>query len=266
MKYNIAVIQLKISDKDPRKNIENIELFIKKAKEQNAQVVVLPEDCVTYSIFGGDTAEDKNNENIEIFKNLARTYSIDIVCGSWLEKTGEGSFNTSYYIDAKGEVLAKYRKNHLYLSELDKLTPGKDFAVFDTAYGRAGIIICWDILHAELFERMKQAGVEIIYCPSYWWKEISGKGAEYNTNAEETLIDAICVSRAIEYNVVFVYVNAGGVIQNADGTKDTLIGHSQITQPFFGTLKKLDHAEEEMFVQEVGNAVLSVSKEIYRHT
>ncbi len=263
MSPRIAVVQFKIAHLDRQKNLERIEDFVKRASEQSAHVVVFPEDCMTGSIFGDLARLDTTGAARTAFQELAKKYKVDIVNGSAMEGTAEGNFNTSYYIDAKGEILGVYRKNHLYHSEYKFLKPGTEAPVFETAYGKVGIVICWDMLFPEIFQRMKAKGVQIIYCPSYWYREIAESMSDLNPSSEEEQIDALCVVRSLETNCALIYVNAAGTQPYANGTKDTLIGHSQIVMPVLGPIERLKHNNEGMFVQEVDLTLLERSKPIY---
>lgn len=260
----IALVQFQIAHLDRAKNFHRIERFIKQAVEQTAHVVVFPEDCVTGSIFGDLTKLDTTHANREAFRALAQRYRIDIVTGSSMEGTPEGNFNTSYYINAHGDVLGVYRKNHLYPSEHAFLKPGTDVPVFDTVYGRVGIVICWDMLFPEIFERMKKQRVEIIYCPSYWYQEIAERMAPYNPASERQLLDALCLTRAVEANAALVYCNAAGMMKNPNGTVDTLIGHSQAVMPVLGAVKRQEDHNETMIVVDLDVTLLKTSAEIYR--
>jgi len=181
----IALVQFSITHLKPEINIGHAELYIKQAAEKKAQVIIFPEDFMTSSIFGDTKYLDKDHAFSKQFQTLAKKYSIDIVSGSWMEETPMGALSTTNYIDSNGIVLGEYHKNHLYLSERHFLTPGTEVSVFDTKYGKAGLIICWDIMFPEIFKRMNKLGVQIVYCPSYWYKEIAGKGLGYNNQAEE---------------------------------------------------------------------------------
>lgn len=263
MPFRIAVVQFTIAHLDREKNLERIEHFVKSAASQSTQVIVFPEDCMTGSIFGDLSKLDTTGATKAAFRELAKKYAIDIVTGSSMEGTPEGNFNTSYYIDAKGDVLGTYKKNHLYPSEYRFLEPGTEAPVFETAYGRAGIVICWDMLFPEIFQRLKAQGVQVIYCPSYWYREIAESVASLNPNSEEEQIDALCTVRALETNAVIVYCNAAGTCSYTNGTKDTLIGHSQVSMPALGPLQRLGHHDEAMFIQKVGLSVLNLSRAIY---
>lgn len=264
MHPRIAVVQFQITHLDTETNFQRIEEFIRRAKTDAADVVVFPEDCITASIFGDLTKLDTDRAVRDRFRSLAKKYAIDIVTGSVMEKTDEGNFNTSYYIDFQGNVLGMYRKNHLYPSEYRFLNPGIDAPVFNTRFGRAGIVICWDMLFPEIFARMKAQGVQIIYCPSYWYREIAESMTELNPQSEEQLLDALCLARAVEANAALVYCNAAGVMTFPNGSTDTLIGHSQIVMPVVGPIERIEHHEESMIIQPVNLAVLNDSARIYR--
>ncbi|MCR4312596.1 MAG: carbon-nitrogen hydrolase family protein [Candidatus Uhrbacteria bacterium] len=264
MKVRIAVVQFEIAQLDREKNIERIEKFIKRAARQGAQVIVFPEDCLTGSIFGVLSRLDTTQAAQRTFQEFAMRYNIDIVTGSSMEGTSRGNFNTSYYINADGHVLGMYRKNHLYPSERSFLKAGDDVPVFETAFGKAGIVICWDMLFPEIFQRMKAKGVQLIYCPSYWYREIAESMAKHNPSSEEEQVDALCMTRALETNAVLTYCNAAGIASYENGTKDTLIGHSQIVMPVLGAVRKLRHQREAMFIQEVDVSLLTESRKIYQ--
>ncbi len=260
----IAIVQFEIAHLDREKNFQRIENFIERAKAAEANIIVFPEDCITGSIFGDFTRLDASNNNRDAFRVLAREYNIDIVTGSSMERTLEGNFNTSYYIDARGEVLGMYQKNHLYPSEYAFLKPGTEAPVFETAYGKAGIVICWDMLFPEIFERLKRQGAEVIYCPSYWYREIAENMAEYNPESEEQLLNALCLSRSVETNAALIYCNAAGVMKNPNGTVDTLVGHSQLVMPVLGSVKCQRDNEETMMIVDLDLSLLKKSAEIYK--
>lgn len=262
--FNIAIVQFSIVHLQPKTNIARIEQFIQKAKAQDSQVIIFPEDCMTSSIFGDLSYLERENIFLHQFQDLAQKYKIDIVTGSWMKETPTGAVSSSSYINSSGEVLGTYHKNHLYLSETKFLNPGTEVCVFDTAYGKAGIIICWDIMFPEIFERMKKLGVQIVYCPSYWFKEIAGEGLKYNPNCEEQHLDALCLARAVENNIVFVYANAAGVMTFPNGSTDTLVGHSQIAIPIAGAVAKMDNNEESMIVQKVDMSFLEIAGREYK--
>lgn len=260
----IALVQFSITHLKPDINLQRAESFIQQASKNNANVVIFPEDFMTGSIFGDISRLDQNHNFAKKFQLLAKKYNIDIVCGSWMEQTPTGAKSTTAYIDARGTILGEYHKNHLYLSETYFLTPGTEVAVFDTKFGKAGLIICWDLMFPKIFMRMNKLGVQIVYCQSYWYKEITGKGVGLNPNAEAQHLDALCLARAVENNIVFVYTNAAGSLTYPNGDTDNLVGHSQITAPILGTVAKLTDNSEEIILQKIDLSVLDLAENIYQ--
>jgi len=263
MKLKIAVVQFEIKKFSPGENLRKAEEFIEKAAASEAQVVIFPEYFITGPIWGKEKFVDFKGNYRKHFQNLARKFSIDIVAGSFIEGDSCGWFNTTYYIDSEGEIRGRYRKVNLWLPERNHITWGTEIAVFNTKYGKAGLIICWDLIFPELFRRMMKNGVRIVYCPSYWCREDAGIGLKYDTDAEIKNVDSLCVSRAFENEIILVYVNAAGKLQFGRISTE-LIGHSQIAVPFKGTIKKLDHNKEEIFLQEIDTDILRDAERAYK--
>ncbi len=264
MSIRIAIVQFHITHLDPEKNFQRIEQFMKQASDDGTNIVVFPEDCITGSIFGDLSKLDRGQSNKMRFQTLAKKYQIDVVTGSSMEGTDEGNFNTSYYINAQGETLGMYRKNHLYPSEHTFLSPGTEAPIFETAYGKVGIVICWDMLFPEIFQRLKAQGVQMIFCPSYWYQEIADPMTSLNPCSESQLLDALCLTRAVEANAALIYCNAAGVMTNPDGSIDTLIGHSQVVMPAIGPLQRIDGNNERLLITDLDLSHLIETEKIYR--
>jgi predicted amidohydrolase len=260
MKFKIAVVQFDVERLAPEANLQKAEEFIQKASREEAGIIIFPEDFVTDPLIDRLDFADYSNQYRKHFQHLAKKYSIDIVPGSVIEQDQKELFNTTYYINAAGDVLSRYRKVNLWLPERSYISPGHEIPVFDTQFGKVGLIICWDIAFPEMFRRMVQKGVEIVICPSYWCYGDAGKGIKIDPSSEIKLLDAMAVVRAYENEVIFVYCNAAGE-SGKSSPVDTLIGHSQITAPIKGCMKKLDHSDEEMFVEEVDTVILDIAEE-----
>ena len=263
MKIKIAVVQFDIRQFCPEENLKKAELFISKAASAKAHIIVFPEDFLTGPIERRSELADGNNTYRKHFQNLARQYKIDIVPGSFIELDHKGLHNTTYYIDATGKVKARYRKVNLWLSERKYITPGNEVSVFNTQFGKIGLIICWDLIFPEIFRKMANKGVNIVICPSYWTFEDASVGLKYDKNSDAKLVDAMCFGRAFENEIIMVYCNSAGNLI-LPKFKGKLLGHSQIAVPFMGAIKKLEHNNEEMFVQEVDTAILKDAEKAYK--
>lgn len=142
-------------------------------KERKAKIVVFPEVAVTFTA-GKKEFSDFKGKYKNYFQKLAQKYSINICHGSFIEKRENSFYNTAYFIDQKGEIKGKYSKIHLIPQERKYLKPGNKVYVFNTKYGKFGILICWDLVLPEVFRELIKEGTKLIFCPSYWffWRKL----------------------------------------------------------------------------------------------
>lgn len=261
MFLKIAIVQFAIDQFKPEQNLAKAEQFIAKASGES-DLIVFPEDFIVGPLNGKSGYADYDGHYIAFFQELASKYHIDIVPGSIIEGDHASLYNTTYYIDRSGEILGRYRKVNLWLPERSYITPGSKVSVFDTRFGRVGLIICWDLMFPEVFRAMVKEKVEIVICPSYWCYEDAGKGIVHDPDSEVKLVNALCITRAFENEIVLTYANAAGRLNDGDNT-ETLIGQSQVTVPFRGVLKSLNHNREAMFSQVIDTAILTDAELAY---
>jgi predicted amidohydrolase len=263
MHITIAVVQFRIQQFTPAENLKRAEQFIQQAAGQ-ADIIVFPEDFVTGPLNGDTRMADFEGRYVRHFQQLARKYMLDIVPGSIIEgDPADGRlYNTTYYIDRLGEIKGRYRKVNLWHPERGYIAPGNEFPVFDTNYGKVGLIICWDLIFPEAFRAMLQRGVELVFCPSYWCFEDAGVGLKHDLNSEVKLVNALCPARAFENEIAIVYANAADD-ENAPDRRERLIGRSQIAVPFKGTIHRLDHTREELFLQTLDTELLKDAESVY---
>ncbi len=157
----VAVAQIKVID-NVEKNSQQILKFIDKAFNKQADIVCFPETCL-----------NPDNENvidvsshIKEIRERCREKSIYCIFGSYI-KSGKKIFNTVFLIDRSGRILYKYKKVHLWKSELENVSPGKTNKVIRTDFGKIGIINCWDFAFPEFVKNLSKEGAKIIFCPSY---------------------------------------------------------------------------------------------------
>ena len=118
-----------------------------------------------------DLAEEIPGATTTLFQQVAREHGVVLIL-SLFEKRAPGLYhNTAVVIDADGKLLGKYRKMHIPqdpgFEEKFYFTPGDlGFRSFDTAYGRIGVIICWDQWYPESARLTALAGANIIFCPT----------------------------------------------------------------------------------------------------
>jgi predicted amidohydrolase len=95
----------------------------------------------------------------------AREHHMYIVAGVY-EREDKVLYNTAVLIDRQGKVAGKYRKVYLPREEIEGgLTPGNNYPVFETDFGRIGMMICWDSQYADPARALAAKGAEIIFHP-----------------------------------------------------------------------------------------------------
>jgi len=262
MKFKIAVAQVKLRTGTEEDNRKKFVTFIKKASEKGAQLIVFPEEFTTHPTIENNVPDTKQAHKL-FFSKIAKKYHIDIVPGSAIEKENGKLYNVTYYISAEGKVLGRYKKINLWLPERAYIAPGKEQAVVvNTKFGKVGLIICYDLMSPELFRALIRKGAEIIICPSLWGYADGMWGLNYDKNTVVNLVDSLCPARAFENGIILVYCNVAGKFEGK--VKDSSIGHSQVTAPFYGVLKKLDHNQEEMFIQEIDTKLLKDAEKSFK--
>ena len=151
-------------------SMENLELFagyIRQAADKNADIVCLPE-AITMVGTGksySDVSEPIPGPATDFLGGIARQHHIYIVAGL-LERSGPAIYNTAVLIDRRGNLAGKYRKVALPREEIEGgVTPGDSYPVFDTEFGRIGIMICWDLEFPEVARQLAMQGTEVIFMP-----------------------------------------------------------------------------------------------------
>ena len=188
--------------------------------------------------------------------------------GSIADEIGNKLYNVSYLFDDKGQIIGNYRKNHLVQNtEAKRLEAGNKINVFKTKIGNIGLEICRDLLYPEITRKMMLKKADIVFCPSFWCSRSSQYSNAYNykyfKNKIPDEVTKLVSARAIESEVVFVYVNAAGTF-NHNGAKNILLGKTQIALPFYGTTDILNHAKEAVLIKEVDLKIVKDARKVYK--
>jgi predicted amidohydrolase len=168
----IASIQIEMTDRPKSENIAHALAMIDQCPA--VDLILLPEiwPCGFFAFdrYASDS-EPLDGPTVNAFRQKARERRCHILMGSLVERDADGLFNTTVFIGSAGEIVARYRKIHLFGYQSDEtkiLTPGKEIVVTDTPWGRAGFSTCYDLRFPELFRRMVDQGAEIFLIPSAW--------------------------------------------------------------------------------------------------
>jgi 5-aminopentanamidase len=175
----IAVAQLAIAIGEPDANRKAAAAAVTEAAAAGARLVVLPELCDSGYVFGDDASRASaeaaglaspadDSATLRQWHALAAEHELVIV-GGFCERGADGHlFNSAALVDASG-TRAVYRKAHLWDKEKLVFTPGDaPPPVVDTAIGRVGVMICYDLEFPEWVRLPALAGADLLAVPVNW--------------------------------------------------------------------------------------------------
>jgi predicted amidohydrolase len=153
--------------KTPAEKCRLFAPLIEKAAKQDADFVVLPETLTYYGtglpMF--ECAESIPGPSTDYFGQLAKQHDLYIVAGL-LERDRHLMYNVAVLIGPDGQIVGKYRKVCLPRSEIEAgVQPGSDYPVFDTRFGRVGMMVCYDGFFPEVARELSNNGAEVIAFP-----------------------------------------------------------------------------------------------------
>jgi predicted amidohydrolase len=167
-----------------------VRAFVDLARDrvpEGADVILLPEGITVVGTERSyaEVAEPVPGRTTRVLGELARAKGAWVVAGLY-ERDGSAIYNTAVLLDREGRLAGTYRKVYLPREEIEGgLTPGDEYPVFTTDFGRVGLMICWDVQYADPARGLALGGAELVLVPIW--------------GGNETLVRA----RAIE-NRVFV--------------------------------------------------------------
>lgn len=153
--------------KTPLDNCHQYEPLLAQAATQKADLVVLGEtiNFVGLGKSASEVAESIPGPATEYFGTLARRYNLYIVTGLF-ERDGRLVYNTAALLGPEGQLIGKYRKTCLPRSEVDAgVCAGSDYPVFQTRFGKLGMMVCYDGFFPEVARQLTIHGAEVIAWP-----------------------------------------------------------------------------------------------------
>lgn len=174
----VGLVQIN-SRSDKAHNLARVEELVAQAAHLGAQLVALPE-YVTY--LGPkdrypEVAEPIPGPTTERFAALARSHGIYLLGGSILELSEEPGryYNTSTLFDPDGNLIARYRKIHLFdvamgrevaFRESELIKPGSEVVTARVFGCTVGLSVCYDLRFPELYRALADAGAQVLFVPA----------------------------------------------------------------------------------------------------
>jgi predicted amidohydrolase len=157
--------------RDGRESIDNLRAcvpLVEEAARAKVDLIVFGEHIHSQAIKPfQQMPEPLPGPSSEFFGALAKKHDLYIVAGL-IERDGAKIHNTSVLMGPDGRMVGKYRKATLTAGEISVgIMPGTEYPVFETRFGRVGMMICYDAFFPEAARELTLAGAEIIALPIY---------------------------------------------------------------------------------------------------
>ncbi|MFZ6724476.1 carbon-nitrogen hydrolase family protein [Undibacterium sp. MH2W] len=235
----VAAIQM-VSTPDVHENMATAKRLLQAAAQQGAQLLLLPEYWPLMGMNETDKlaiAEQPGHGQLQSFlSDMAQTLGVTIIGGSIpLISDVEGKvLNTTLVYQADGKTSGRYDKMHLFgfrkgdesYEESRTISAGDQVVVVETAAGRVGLAICYDLRFPELFRAMGQCNLIVV--PSAF---------TYTTG--EAHWEILLRARAIENHCYILASAQGGKHVNGRRTW----GHSMLIDPWGKVIDEVAEGE-----------------------
>ena len=229
----ISCIQFNPAIGDKEKNLSTVERMLSTVAE-GVDLVVLPEFFSTgidHDSFLNRPEDAQGGETIRRVREWAARWNVNIVAGTVIEKEGDGEerklYNTAFAIDRNGDIVAKYRKIHLFNymggTEGSRITPGDRYAIADFDFGKVGLAICYDSRYPQQFRELARMGAALIVIPTAWCVPVTA-----DLRQAEDIWLSMQKTRAFDN---LVYVASANQIGRVEGKDILNIGHSLVASP-----------------------------------
>ncbi len=256
MRLKIAGIQMSCSD-DTGKNLKKASEMARYALENGAKLVAfqqlfhLPWFPANPDEGAFALAEGEDGEAVSKMKELAKEGGAVFVCPMFEKSYGGKYYNTAFVIDADGSIAGKYRKAHVpdipLWREKFYFQPGDTgFPVFDTACGKIGVQLCWDVFFPEGFRALALKGAQVVLAPT--------AAAFASASKWEKMITSAAIANGI---YVFRVNRVGG------SERQRFYGKSFLANPFGEIAIEPTGKSDAIVMAEIDTDTVSEARELW---
>jgi predicted amidohydrolase len=167
-----AAVQFEPVPADKRANLDKIAAFVDRAKQQNVELLVFPECCITGYWHLRNLTEEALRALAEpavtgpssaVLLELSRASGMSIGAG-FVEINTAGRMYNAYAVAMPDGSIRTHRKIHAF--EHPAISCGAEYTVFDTPHGvRAGVLICYDVNIVENVRITALMGADVLIAP-----------------------------------------------------------------------------------------------------
>jgi deaminated glutathione amidase len=168
----VALCQIPVTTQ-PTVNLTRIESALTSAREQASDLAIFPEGSqVRFSADLRAAAEPLDGPFCTGLSRAARETGVALIAGVFEPAQDQLVYNTTVAFDATGQLVAAYRKIHLFDAlgqrESESVAPGSELVVAELSGLKVGILTCYDVRFPELARALTLLGADLIAIPSAW--------------------------------------------------------------------------------------------------
>lgn len=234
---------------DIEANLNKMRDFCVRAKRQGVDLIVFPEAADTgYSMpVIRQLAKPWTEGAVPALQEMAKEFSLTIVSGV-SERDGESIYNSQIFVDPRGEIVASYRKTHLFVlapnDESTCYTPGDKFVSVTADRFNFGLSICYDLRFPEVSRALAlEHNADVLLVSSAW------------PLPRAAHLRALAVARAIENQSYLVLANRTGVDAGV-----TCCGLSAIIDPSGVMIAAASDDREELLVADISAETIAAMR------
>lgn len=198
-----------------------------------------------------------HEDYLRLFKDLAAEFQLYIIGGS-TPTLKEGEIrNTAHLFSPAGNV---YTQDKIHITPVERRTygtlPGDEIRVFETPFGRVGIVVCYDVEFPELVRLIALQGIDILFVP-------------FATDERKSYfrVRHCAQARAVE-NIIYVVM--AGCVGNLPQVRSFLVNYGQaavctpcdVPFPKDGVLAEADPNTETVVVAELDLNDLELQRDL----
>jgi predicted amidohydrolase len=233
-KVRLATVHYRPEGNSARANCEEYAPLIAEAGRQRANLVVLGE-TVHYVGLGKkphEVAESIPGPSTSYFAGLAREHVLYIAL-SLYERDGRVIYNTAVLLGPDGKLVGKYRKVWLPHAEIEAgVMPGNEYPVFETRFGKVGLMVCYDGFFPEVARELAKRGAEVIAWP-VWGCDPPLARARANEN-RVFLVSSTYTDSAANWMVSAIYGRDGTALAHAEKWGKVTVAEVDLSERYVG--------------------------------